>query len=50
MLQQAQQLAFDDVAIIPLHIQKNIWATRAGLTYVPTVGEDLHLVNVKPAK
>ena len=35
--------------LIPLHIQKNIWATRAGLTYVPTVGEDLQLVNVKPA-
>jgi peptide/nickel transport system substrate-binding protein len=50
ILQQAQKLAFDDVAIIPLHIQKNIWATRAGFTYVPTVGEDLQLVNVKPAK
>ena len=37
-------------AMIPLHIQKNIWATRAGLTYVPTVGEDLQLVNVRPAK
>ena len=43
-------MAFDDVAMIPLHIQKNIWATRAGFTYVPTVGEDLHLVDVKPAK
>jgi peptide/nickel transport system substrate-binding protein len=50
ILQQAQQMAFDDVAIIPLHIQKNIWATRAGFTYVPTVGEDLHLVDVKPVK
>lgn len=50
LLQKAQEMAFDDVAIIPLHIQKNIWATRAGLTYVPTVGEDLHLVDVKPAK
>ena len=43
-------MAFDDVAIIPLHIQKNIWATRAGFTYVPTVGEDLQLVDVKPVK
>jgi peptide/nickel transport system substrate-binding protein len=34
VLQKAQRLAFDDVAIIPLHIQKNIWATRAALTYV----------------
>ncbi len=50
LLQQAQKVAFDDVAIIPLHIQKNIWATRSGFTYVPTVGEDLHLVNVHPAE
>ena len=50
LLQQAQDLVFNDVALIPLHIQKNIWATRAGLTYVPTVGEDLRLVNVRPAK
>jgi peptide/nickel transport system substrate-binding protein len=50
ILQKAQRLTFDDVAIIPLHIQKNIWATRAGLTYVPTVGEDLRLVDVRPAK
>ncbi|MEJ0019771.1 MAG: ABC transporter substrate-binding protein [Acetobacteraceae bacterium] len=50
ILQKAQKVAFDDVAIIPLHIQKNIWATRAGITYVPTVGESLKLENVKPAK
>jgi peptide/nickel transport system substrate-binding protein len=50
LLQRAQHVAFEDVAIIPLHIQKNIWATRAGLTYVPTVGEDLRLVNVHSAK
>ena len=42
--------AFGDVAIIPLHIQKNIWATRAGYSFVPTVGETLHLVDVKPGK
>jgi peptide/nickel transport system substrate-binding protein len=50
VLQQAQRLVFEDVALIPLHIQKNIWATNAAFTYVPTVGEDLHLVDVKPAK
>lgn len=50
LLQQAQHVALDDVAIIPLHIQKNIWATRAGLTYVPTVGEDLQLIDVRPAR
>jgi peptide/nickel transport system substrate-binding protein len=50
LLQQTQRIVFDDTAIIPLHIQKNIWATRAGITYVPTVGEDLRLVDVRPAK
>ena len=35
LLQQATQMAFDDVAIIPLHNQKNTWAMRAGLTYDP---------------
>ena len=50
MLQDATRMAMQDVAIIPLHIQKNIWATRAGLTYVPTVGEGLMLVNVKAAQ
>jgi peptide/nickel transport system substrate-binding protein len=50
LLQQAMKLAMDDVGLIPLHIQKNIWATRTGLTYVPTVGEELRLVDVRPAK
>ncbi|MBV9249728.1 MAG: ABC transporter substrate-binding protein [Acetobacteraceae bacterium] len=50
LLQQATTIAMEDVAIIPLHIQKNVWATRAAFTYVPTVGEDLRLINVRPAK
>ena len=50
LLQQAMQMAMNDVALIPLHIQKNVWATRAGLTYVPSVGEDLRLIDVRPAK
>jgi peptide/nickel transport system substrate-binding protein len=50
LLQQAMTMAMDDVALIPLHIQTNIWATRAGLTYVPTVGEELRLVDVRQAK
>jgi peptide/nickel transport system substrate-binding protein len=33
LLQQAVTAAMEDVSLIPLHIQKNIWATRAGLTY-----------------
>jgi peptide/nickel transport system substrate-binding protein len=49
LLEQATTMAMKDVAIIPLHIQKNTWATRANITYVPTVGEDLQLINVRPA-
>jgi peptide/nickel transport system substrate-binding protein len=50
LLQQAMAMAMGDVALIPLHIQTNVWATRAGLTYVPTVGEELRLVDVHSAK
>jgi peptide/nickel transport system substrate-binding protein len=50
VLIQAEKMAFDDVAIIPLHIQKNIWATSAKLTYVPSVGETPRLIDVKPAQ
>lgn len=32
-MQQATRLVFDDVAIIPLHLQKNIWALRRGLKH-----------------
>jgi peptide/nickel transport system substrate-binding protein len=48
ILIQAEKMAFDDVAIIPIHIQNNIWATSAKLTYVPTVGETPRLVDIKP--
>ena len=50
MLQDATRMAMQDVAIIPLHIQKNVWATRASLTYVPGIDERLRLLDVKPAK
>jgi peptide/nickel transport system substrate-binding protein len=48
ILIQAEQMVSDDVAIIPIHIQNNIWATSAKLTYVPTVGETPRLMDVKP--
>ena len=43
-------MAFDDVAIIPLHNQKNTWAMRAGLTYVPRADERRGPVDLRPAK
>lgn len=33
LLQQATELAIADVAMIPLHNQVNLWATRKGVTY-----------------
>jgi peptide/nickel transport system substrate-binding protein len=50
ILIQAEKLTFDDAAIIPLHIQKNIWASSAKLTYVPSVGEAPRLLDLQPAK
>ncbi len=31
--------AMRDVAIIPLHLQKSVWATRRGLSYEPRIDE-----------
>ena len=39
IIQKAMKLAMDDVPVIELHLQKNIWATRKGLTYEPRVDE-----------
>ena len=37
ILQKAQRLAFDDVALIPLHPEEHL-GDRTGFTYVPTIG------------
>jgi peptide/nickel transport system substrate-binding protein len=49
LLQQATSMAFDDVAIIPLYNQMNIWAMRKGLTYKARADELTLAVDVKPA-
>ncbi len=50
VLIEAQRKVFADVALIPLHIQKNIWGMRAGLTYEPRADEESLAMFVKPAK
>ncbi len=50
ILQDATELAINDVAIIPLHYQVNIWATRKGLSYVPRADEYTLAQFVTPAK
>ena len=47
--QYAQRNAFEDVAIIPLHIQTNIWAMRRGLTHLARVDEYSRAQDVRPA-
>jgi peptide/nickel transport system substrate-binding protein len=49
ILQDAQRRAFEDVAIIPLHIQTNIWAMRRGLQHSARVDELTRAQDVRPA-
>ena len=39
LLQEAAKTAIEDVAIIPMHFQVNVWAHRKGLKYTPRVDE-----------
>jgi peptide/nickel transport system substrate-binding protein len=50
IVQKAMKLAMDDVPVIQLHLQKNIWATRAGLVYEPRVDELTLAMGVHEAK
>ncbi len=50
IVQNAMRLAMEDVPVIQLHLQKNIWATRKGLTYEARVDESTQAMGVKPAK
>ncbi len=50
LVKQATQMAMDDVPVIMLHLQKNIWATRKGLTYRARVDEETRAMDVMEAK
>ena len=50
IIQSAMKLAMDDTPVIPLHLQKNIWALRTGLTYEPRVDEMTLAMGVHTAK
>lgn len=49
LLQQAVKLAMDDVAIMPLFILTNIWATRPDVTYEPRMDEASLAMSARPA-
>ena len=48
IIQQATREAMDDVPVVMLHLQKNIWAVRKGLTYEPRVDEETRAMSVHP--
>lgn len=48
MLIEAQRMAFEDVAIIPLYIQTNIWAMRRHLRHEARVDESTRAQDVRP--
>ena len=50
LVREATKMAEDDVAQIPLHQQKAIWATRKGLVYEPRVGEATLAMGVREQK
>ncbi len=49
MIQHAMKLAMDDVPVLQIHLQKNIWATRKGLVYEARVDEETRASSVRPA-
>ncbi len=50
LIQTAMKTAMDDVPVIELHLQKNIWAVRKGLSYEPRVDEATLAMGVHEAK
>jgi len=45
----AMRMAMQDVAVVPLHIQTNIWATRRGFEYTASVDEGTLAQRLRPA-
>jgi peptide/nickel transport system substrate-binding protein len=50
LLREAVAAAMADVALIPLHIQKNIWATRRGVAYAARADEQTRAWLARPAR
>ncbi|MSP87512.1 MAG: ABC transporter substrate-binding protein [Alphaproteobacteria bacterium] len=48
LLQQASEVAINNLGIIPLHYQVNSWATRKGVMYVPRTDENTLALEFKP--
>ena len=50
LLQRATEIAIgEQLGLIPLYYQVNVWATRKGLTFVPRTDELTHAMDARPA-
>jgi peptide/nickel transport system substrate-binding protein len=47
IFQQAMRIAMEDVSLITLHMQKNVWALRGALSYEPRADEETLAQGVK---
>ena len=50
LLREASRIVIEDGAVVPLYIQKALWAMRAGLTYEARVDERNDPNGVRPAR
>jgi peptide/nickel transport system substrate-binding protein len=50
LLQDATRAAIEDVGIIPIHIQKNVWAMRRGLVHDARADELTRAQDIRPAR
>jgi len=49
LLRQATRLVVEDVAVIPIHIQKNFWASRPDIVLNPRRDESTRAMEISPA-
>lgn len=49
-LQGAMRLAMQDAAIIPLHLQRNVWAMQMGFEHTPRTDERTRPQDARPAR
>jgi peptide/nickel transport system substrate-binding protein len=50
MLQRATDLAMSDVAIMPIHFQFTMWATKKNVQYIPRTDEYTLAFQFRPVK
>lgn len=50
ILMEATRVSMAQLPFIPLHIQKNIWAMRAGMAYAARADEETHVQDLRPTK